>query len=83
VLVLSGSNGGVPVRPAAWLAAPGYAALALAYFRYEDLPPLLEAIPLEYFQRALAWMVKRPEIDPQRIAVICVPSALTVFIGGL
>ena len=70
VLVLSGSNGGVPVRPAAWLAAHGYAALALAYFRYEDLPPLLEAIPLEYFQRALAWMTKRPEIDPQRIAVM-------------
>jgi len=70
VLVLSGSNGGVPVRQAAWLAGHGYAALALAYFRYEDLPPLLEAIPLEYFQRALAWMMKRSEIDGQRIAVL-------------
>ena len=70
VLVLTGSNGGLPIRPAAWLAAHGYAVLALAYFRYEDLPPMLEAIPLEYFERALAWMSKRPEIAGQRIAVM-------------
>jgi dienelactone hydrolase len=70
VLVLSGSNGGIMWRQAGWLAAHGYVALALGYFRFEDLPPLLEAIPLEYFQRALAWMAKRPEIDAQRIAVL-------------
>lgn len=70
VLVLGGSNGGVPIRPAAWLAAHGYAALALAYFRYEDLPSMLEAIPLEYFGRALEWMSKRPEIAGQHIAVM-------------
>lgn len=70
VLVLSGSNGGAPIRPAAWLAAHGYAVLALAYFRYEDLPSMLEAIPLEYFERALQWMAKRPEIAGRRIAVM-------------
>jgi dienelactone hydrolase len=70
VLVLSGSNGGVPIRPAEWLASHGYAVLALAYFHYEDLPPLMEAIPLEYFERALAWMAKRPEIASQRIAAM-------------
>jgi dienelactone hydrolase len=70
VLVVPGSNGGVPVRQAAWLASHGYAALALAYFRYEDLPAQLEDIPLEYFQRALSWMAKRPEIAPDHIAVL-------------
>ncbi|HEX3743453.1 MAG TPA: acyl-CoA thioesterase/bile acid-CoA:amino acid N-acyltransferase family protein [Bryobacteraceae bacterium] len=70
VLVLGGSNGGVPLRPAAWVASHGYAALALAYFRYQDLPPQLESIPLEYFQKALQWMTDRPEIGNAKIAVL-------------
>jgi dienelactone hydrolase len=70
VLVLGGSEGGVPLRNAAWLAAHGYAALALAYFRYEDLPEKLEAIPLEYFGKAVAWMMQRPEIASERIGVM-------------
>ncbi len=70
VLVVGGSEGGVPVEKALWLASHGYAALALAYFRYEDLPKNLEAIPLEYFGRAIQWMTERPEISPDRIAVV-------------
>jgi len=70
VLVVGGSEGGMPLRKAAWLASRGYAALALAYFRYEDLPPRLEAIPLEYFGTALAWMMQRPEIAADRISVV-------------
>jgi dienelactone hydrolase len=70
VLVLSGSNGGVPQRQGAWLASHGYVALSLAYFRFEDLPPQLEFIPLEYFQKALQWMTQRPEIGDSRIAVL-------------
>ncbi len=70
VLVLGGSEGGVPLKNAAWLASHGYAALALAYFRYEDLPAQLEAIPLEYFGQAVAWMMQRPEITPERIGVM-------------
>jgi len=70
VMVVGGSEGGVPLRRAAWLASHGYAALALAYFRFEDLPPQLENIPLEYFQRAMQWMAARPEIGGARIAVL-------------
>jgi dienelactone hydrolase len=70
VLVVGGSEGGVPVEKAAWLASRGFAALALAYFGYEDLPPRLEAIPLEYFGRALGWMMERPDILADRIAVV-------------
>jgi len=69
VLVVGGSNGGLPARPAAWLASHGFAALALAYFRYEDLPDMLENIPLEYFGRALEWMARRPEIGDRKLAV--------------
>lgn len=70
VLVVGGSEGGMPLRKAAWLASRGYAALALAYFRYDDLPPMLEGIPLEYFSSALAWMMQRPEISSDRLAVV-------------
>lgn len=69
ILVLGGSEGGVPARRAAWFASHGYAALALAYFRFDDLPRELSAIPLEYFGQAFAWMARRPEIDPNRLAV--------------
>jgi dienelactone hydrolase len=70
VLVVGGSEGGLPLRKAAWLASHGYAALALAYFRYENLPRFLEAIPLEYFRNALGLMMQRPEISSEHIAVV-------------
>ncbi len=69
VLVLGGSEGGMPSRRAAWFASHGYAALALAYFRFGDLPRELREIPLEYFGEALLWMLNRPEIDADRIAI--------------
>jgi dienelactone hydrolase len=70
VLALGGSNGGAPLRQAAWLASRGFAALALAYFHYEDLPANLEAIPLEYFGEALNWLAGRPEVAGDRLAVM-------------
>jgi dienelactone hydrolase len=70
VLVLGGSEGGLPSRRAAWLASRGYVAFALAYFRYENLPAQLEAIPLEYFGQALGWMKSRPEISAHQIGVM-------------
>jgi len=70
VLVVGGSEGGVPIPKAVWLASHGFAALALAYFRYENLPRYLEAIPLEYFGEALQWMMNRPEVQADHIAVV-------------
>jgi dienelactone hydrolase len=70
VLVLGGSEGGLPVPKAAWLASHGFAAFALAYFNYEDLPKRLEAIPLEYFGKALGWLRQRPEVTPDAIAAM-------------
>ena len=70
VLVVGGSNGGLPAKQAAWLAAHGFAALALAYFRYEDLPEQLEGIPLEYFGRGLEWLSQRKEVAADHLAVM-------------
>ena len=70
VLVVGGSEGGLPKQKAAWLASHGFVAFALAYFRYEDLPPDLSGIPLEYFGQALGWMKQRPEVLADHIAVV-------------
>jgi BAAT / Acyl-CoA thioester hydrolase C terminal len=53
VLVIGGSDGG-PGAPG--VAPPG-------------LPPTLENIPLEYFQKALLWMRSQPSIDSRSIAI--------------
>ena len=66
VLVFGGSDGGLRTDTAGLLASRGFLALALAYFRYPDLPAELVSIPLEYFQRAVAWLRREPRAEPDR-----------------
>ena len=70
VLVVGGSEGGMPAPKAVWLASHGYAALALAYFHFPGLPDQLANIPLEYFGEALTWMKQSPEVAPGQLAVM-------------
>jgi dienelactone hydrolase len=83
LLVLGGSEGGLPSRRAAWLASHGYAALALAYFRYENLPARLEGIPLEYFGQALVWMMSRPEISVIGVMGVSRGGELALQLGSM
>jgi len=85
VLLLGGSGGGMPNGYAAsLLASHGFPVLALAYFGAPGLPPQLERIPLEYFQRALTWLAKRPEVSPSRISVVGVSRGgeLALLLGS-
>lgn len=70
VIVLGGSEGGVPRDRAALIASHGYAALALAYFAADALPAELERVPLETVDRAVEWLRKQPVVDPNRIAIV-------------
>ena len=70
LLVVGGSEGGTPMRRAAWFASHGYVTLALAYFNVPGLPQQLRDIPLEYFGEGISWLSQRPEVDPQRIGVV-------------
>ncbi|TAK34968.1 MAG: hypothetical protein EPO30_12025, partial [Lysobacteraceae bacterium] len=70
VLVLGGSEGGIPELSAAFEASFGIVALGLGYFGAEGLPSGLTDIPLETFGTALDWLARRPEVDPDRIAVV-------------
>ena len=70
VVALGGVGGGLREGGAEALASEGFAALALAYFGLEGLPRELVEIPLEYFERAIAWLKSQPEVDAKRIAVV-------------
>jgi dienelactone hydrolase len=70
LLVVGGSEGGTPMRRAAWFASHGYVTLALAYFNVPGLPQQLRDIPLEYFGEGISWLTQQPEVDPQHIGVV-------------
>ncbi len=72
IVVLGGSEGGLEgsSRMAKRLAQAGYVSLAIAYFAVDGLPPALIEIPLETFDKGLAWFERRPEVDTGRIGLI-------------
>lgn len=67
IMSLTGSGGGVEMNYAPVLASLGYDVLSLAYFAYEDLPPAIASIPLEYFAEGFEWM--RAEFGAKKLAV--------------
>lgn len=73
ILLLGGSEGGIArgiSRDAKAFAAEGYTVFNISYFRAPGQSEKLEMIPLETFDRALAWMARQPEVQPDRIAVM-------------
>jgi dienelactone hydrolase len=84
ILVLGGSEGGIPEALAALLASHGYATLALAYHGVESLPRTFVEIPLEYFATALAWMRRQEQIEPDKLAVVGVSKGgeLALLLGA-
>lgn len=70
VVALGGAGGGLSEGGAETLASEGFAALALAYFGLDPLPGDLVEIPLEYFERAIAWLKSQPAVDADRVAVV-------------
>ncbi len=73
VLLLGGSEGGLgggAQQMALALQRRGFAVFHLAYFGAPRQPDTLERIPLELFDRGLDWLKRRPDVDPERLAVI-------------
>jgi dienelactone hydrolase len=70
VILLGGSGGGLAEDHPALLASHGYAVLSLAYFAMAGLPQGLIEIPLEYFERAIAWMKRSAAVRSGPLAVI-------------
>ena len=70
VLVLGGSDGGVPSRRAKFIAEKGFPVLALAYFKTRRTPQYLDMIPLEYFDEPIDWLKQNQHTQGGRIVVI-------------
>ncbi|HWD77908.1 MAG TPA: acyl-CoA thioesterase/bile acid-CoA:amino acid N-acyltransferase family protein [Kribbella sp.] len=71
VLVLGGSEGGIPALSSpALLASHGYPVLALAYFHAPGVSAELHDVPLEYFASAARWLARQPGVDPARLVVM-------------
>lgn len=70
VLILGGSEGGVPERLAEPVINAGFPVLALAYFNAEGLPQELERIPLEYFDKAKSWLRNQTNVKSDRLIVV-------------
>jgi dienelactone hydrolase len=71
LLAFGGSEGGAlaGIEVARAVAAKGYPALGIAYFKAPGLPDTLANIPLEYFATALRWLAKQPGVDPRHVDV--------------
>lgn len=70
VLILGGSEGGIPNHRAKIIAENGFPVLALAYFKTKRTPAYLDIIPLEYFDQPIEWLIKNEYTQGGKIIVI-------------
>ncbi len=71
ILFLGGSEGGRPDMHLPQLFAEnGYPVLAVAYFKEKGLPETLQMVPLEYFDKAIAWMQRSDKIPHDGIVIV-------------
>jgi dienelactone hydrolase len=70
VVVLGGSEGGVPEEQAAVLASHGLTTMALAYFGAPGLSKSLTNIPIELVQRAIVFMQSNPTVCDRGVALM-------------
>lgn len=85
IITLSGSNGGLGESRAKLLASNGFAVLALGYFGVDGLVPHLQDIPLEYFEKAFAWLKTQSSVDGSHIGLYGVSrgAELSLILGSV
>jgi uncharacterized protein len=70
ILLLGGSDGGKPDRLVTPLLSLSYPVMALAYFKTGELPEYLDTIPLEYFDKPIAWLQNNENTKKAKIVVV-------------
>lgn len=85
IIVLNGSDGGIGETRSQLLASHGFAILALGYFGMDGLPPVLENIPLEYFEQAFTWIRSHPNLNAAKVGLygISKGAELSLLIGSV
>jgi hypothetical protein len=73
ILLIGGSEGGLQAGNGGiigGLTGAGYDVLYVCYFGCPGTPDHLASVPLETFDRALAWLGAQPGIDARRVGVV-------------
>lgn len=71
IVTIPGAGGGIPEDVSGLLASHGYTVLALAYFGMPGLPEKsYSMIPLEYFENAIHWLKRQPQVKGNKIALM-------------
>ncbi len=70
VIVMHGTSNRIMEDRGALLASRGYAVLSLLYFGGKGQPDEYIGIPVEYFEKSIAWLTVRPEVREGGVALI-------------
>ncbi|NXC36919.1 ACOT5 thioesterase, partial [Campylorhamphus procurvoides] len=70
IIDIHGFGGGLFEYRASLLANHGFATLALAYYKYEDLPQKLTELHLEYFEEAVNYMLQHPQVKGPGVGLL-------------
>lgn len=62
IVDIFGAGGGLLEYRASLLAGKGFAVMALAYYKYEDLPKSMNTLHLEYFEEAVHYLRNHPQV---------------------
>lgn len=69
VVVLGGSEGGLPSFQAAWFSTFGFVGVAVGYFGLPGLPGSLLEVDVQSVGRALEQIKTQPYVDPEKIVL--------------
>ncbi|XP_037359581.1 acyl-coenzyme A thioesterase 1-like [Talpa occidentalis] len=70
IVDIFGAGGGLPEYRASLLAGKGFAVMALAYYKYEDLPKDLNNLHLEYFEEAVNYLLNHPQVKGPGVGLL-------------
>ena len=74
-------SGGLREDRAALLAANGFAALAIAYCYYEDLPEQYGLFQLSYFESAIDWLISQPKVKSGGVGLVGLSNGGTLALA--
>ncbi|XP_069886701.1 acyl-coenzyme A thioesterase 5-like isoform X6 [Dipodomys merriami] len=70
IIDLYGGGGGLLEYRASLLAGKGFAVMALAYYNYDDLPKDMKILHLEYFEEAVSYLLRHPQVKGPGIGLL-------------
>ena len=85
MIEIPGGTGGLAEFKPSPQASRGFAALALVWFAYDDIPDNQSFVDMDYFEEAANWLSNHPNVSPHGIGVysICLGSWISLLMASL